>query len=100
MIESYILKLVHTDKGEVVIMDFPPDFIPHLGMKLINRKDCLEWKIIGIGLPVILDLLEEKIETHYNSTRIWDCLLGPISHNKHLNKEMILEAEGPALAQE
>jgi hypothetical protein len=93
VIESYILKLVHTDKGEVVIIDFPPDFIPHLGMELTNRKDCLRWKIMGIGLPVIIDLLEENIESHYNSSRVWDCLLIPIGHDRHLNKEMILEVE-------
>jgi len=80
-----VLDIAHSHKGESVILDFPPETTPYIGMEL--KDSCAnQWKIAGIGLPVILDLLENKIATYYNSEMVWDCLLQAMNPNVNLEK--------------
>lgn len=81
----FILDLAHSSNGESVILDFPSNKTPAIGMTLTDQGNNL-WKIIGIGMPVILDLLRNKISTHYDSERVWDCLIQPVNHKKQLTK--------------
>jgi hypothetical protein len=84
-----VLDIAHSFKGESVILDFPPGITPYIGMEL-KANSTNRWKIAGMGLPVILDVLENKIDTHYNSKMVWDCLLQSMNHKVPLEKGIIL----------
>ena len=80
-----VLDLAHSASGEATILDFPPNFTPFLGMKLYDAKNHY-WLIKGMGLPVIIETLKEKIPTHYNSNTVWDCFLVAVDHKFILTK--------------
>lgn len=80
-----VLDIAHSQNGESVILDFPPETTPHRGMEL-QDSNANKWKIIGMGMPVILDVLQNKIATHYDSTMVWDCLLQAMNHKVMLEK--------------
>jgi len=45
-------------------------------------------------LPLILDMLPEKIEPHYGSDRIFNCDLKPVNHTRSIEGETVLEIKG------
>ena len=89
--ECFVLRVAHGPRGLVTILDFPPNEKPHIGMTLIKNKNSLPWKVIGIGLPIVLDVLEEKIETHYDNRIVWDCLLNAVDHSEDQTRGDILK---------
>lgn len=91
MIECYILMHAHSSNGEIVFLDFPSGIIPSLGMQLRRKEDGGIWQIVGMGLPIIIDMAKEKIESPYNSSRVWDCLLNAIGHESSLKIHDVLE---------
>ena len=84
MNEGLVLQHVNSKTGEVAIIDFPNDFIPHTGMILTTKDELARWEIIGISLPIIVEMLDGRIKSPFNSVRIWECLLCPINHEKGL----------------
>jgi hypothetical protein len=80
-----VLDIAHSYKGESVILDFPPETTPYIGMELKDNSGN-QWKIAGMGLPVILDVLVNKIATYYDSKMVWDCLLQAMNHEATLEK--------------
>lgn len=91
MNEGIVLKLVNSKGGEIAIIDFPGDFIPHTGMFLTTKDGSYHWEIKGIGLPIIVEMLEGRIKSPFNSVRIWECLLQPVNQNKELFEGDVLK---------
>ena len=88
--ECIVLDIARSDRGESVILDFPPEIPPHVGMELKDYNSN-RWKMNGMGMPVILDVLENKILTYYSRSKmVWDCLLLPVEHNVILEKGVSL----------
>lgn len=90
MNEGLVLQHVNSETGEIVIIDFPDDFIPHTGMILTTKVEFFQWRIIGISLPILVEMLNGSIKSPFNSVRIWECLLRPINHEKGLSEGDLL----------
>lgn len=90
----YMLRYFRTSLGEVVFMALPHGMISRLGMVLQKPASELQWTVAGLGLPLILDMLPEKIEPHYGSDRIFNCDLKPVNHTRSIEGETVLEIKG------
>jgi hypothetical protein len=86
----FIILLAKSEKGEIAILDFPSGSKPRINM-ILQDKGGNEWKIIGVSMPVHLDLIPTKIKSFYTSGFIWECLLCPIKKEAHLNVNEFLE---------
>jgi len=64
-------------------LEFSNNIAPGIGTILRNKTTKLEWKVIGVSMPISVELMPEKIETYYGSEMIWNCLVSSISHSQN-----------------
>ncbi len=85
-----VLDLFHPSSGDVAILDFSNGLIPKIGM-IIQNTSNLKWRIASFGMPILLDIIDRKYNSHFGSEAVWDCTLIPVGHSESVKMDDDLE---------
>lgn len=72
----------NSDRGPIVILDFPDVVTPKRNMLLRSNVDPkLAWKIFSLSLPVNINISKVLVSKVYEGDWLFDCVLTPIDHS-------------------
>lgn len=89
--ECIIMKRAKSPEGAVVLLDFSQETTPKVGMLLKEKSHGDLWRIKGMSMPILTEMLAEKILSPYMSKAFWNCLLEPVQHKNELKERDILQ---------